>query len=241
MNTELVKFNERIYYLPYEEENDRPNLYYLYGDNYSIAIDAGNSKKHVEKFYKELTKNGLPLPKITVITHWHWDHSFGLKYINGTSISTKKTHDKLIEVKKWIWTKEEMKKREETKEDIPFCNQYIMVEYENLSDIEVVSTDEYIEEETELDLGGIKVKLIPYASTHCDDGLFVYVKDLDSLFVGDGDSPDFYNGEVYDKEKLIKQMAYYKSLDYTNHFFCHFDVKTKTEILEYLDNELNNI
>lgn len=47
---ELRKISDRMYYLPAEEETDRPVLGYIKGDKYSLAIDAGNSSKHVEKF-----------------------------------------------------------------------------------------------------------------------------------------------------------------------------------------------
>ena len=37
----LIRMSDRLYVLPYEEETDRPNLYYIRGDRYSVAVDAG--------------------------------------------------------------------------------------------------------------------------------------------------------------------------------------------------------
>ena len=68
---ELIKITDRISYLPGEQRTDRPLLYYIRGDRYSVAVDAGNSRAHVELFYSALTAAGLPLPKLTVLTHWH--------------------------------------------------------------------------------------------------------------------------------------------------------------------------
>ena len=59
---ELIRFSDRIWYLPYERETDRPNLFYLKGDVCSAVIDAGNSQAHVEKLYHLLEEKGLPLP-----------------------------------------------------------------------------------------------------------------------------------------------------------------------------------
>lgn len=73
---ELKKLSNRIYYLPNEEETDRPVLGYIKGDKFSLAVDAGNSVKHVKKFYEELRKANLSLPDFTVLTHW--DHTFGI-------------------------------------------------------------------------------------------------------------------------------------------------------------------
>ena len=66
---ELIKYSDRIYYSAYEEERDRPALGYIKGDRYSIAVDAGHSKAHLDEFYDALRKQDLPLPEITIITH----------------------------------------------------------------------------------------------------------------------------------------------------------------------------
>ncbi|MGN0387683.1 MAG: MBL fold metallo-hydrolase [Suilimivivens sp.] len=110
---ELIKLSERIYMLPFVRETDRPNLFYIKGDNYSVAVDAGNSAAHVQEFYVQLAKHGLEMPRYTIITHWHWDHTFGLHAICGKSIATVKTNEKLRQVMKWEWTKEKMRERED--------------------------------------------------------------------------------------------------------------------------------
>ena len=65
---ELIKISDRVYYLPAEERTDRPVLGYIRGDKYSLAVDAGNSSVHVEKFYRQLIELDLRLPDFTVIT-----------------------------------------------------------------------------------------------------------------------------------------------------------------------------
>ena len=41
---ELKKLSEHIWFMPYESERDRPNLGYVKGDKWSLAIDAGHSR-----------------------------------------------------------------------------------------------------------------------------------------------------------------------------------------------------
>jgi hypothetical protein len=62
---ELKKISDRLYYLPAEERTDKPVLGYIKGDQYSLAVDAGNSLDHVEKFYRELRELELRLPDFT--------------------------------------------------------------------------------------------------------------------------------------------------------------------------------
>ena len=88
---ELTRISDRVWISPFEKERDRPILGYIKGDNLSIAVDAGHSEAHTAEFYTALKQAGLPLPKITVLTHWHWDHTFGMHAVNGICIASRLT------------------------------------------------------------------------------------------------------------------------------------------------------
>ena len=62
---ELKRLTEHIWYMPFEEERDRPNLGYVKGSHWSLAIDAGHSAAHTREFYSLLEKENLPLPSLT--------------------------------------------------------------------------------------------------------------------------------------------------------------------------------
>ncbi len=89
----LKKISNRIFYYPHQPETDRPMLAYIKGEKIALAIDAGNSESHVDEFYKTLEIEKLKKPDFTVITHWHWDHTFGMHHINGLSIAHRKTNE----------------------------------------------------------------------------------------------------------------------------------------------------
>ena len=90
---ELKKLTDRIYYLPHEPEADRPMLAYVKGDRLSLAIDAGYSSLHVKDFYEAIEAADFRKPDFTAITHWHYDHTFGMHAIKGVSIAHKKTNE----------------------------------------------------------------------------------------------------------------------------------------------------
>ncbi|WP_312501866.1 MBL fold metallo-hydrolase [Lacrimispora sp.] len=102
---ELRKINDRVFYYPHQPETDRPMLAYIKGDKFSLAIDAGNSAYHVDEFYKALEAQKLKKPDFTVITHWHWDHTFGMHRISGLSIAHNKTNEFLGKEKTKIFDK----------------------------------------------------------------------------------------------------------------------------------------
>lgn len=238
---ELIRFSDRIWYLPYERETDRPNLFYLKGDVCSAVIDAGNSQAHVEKLYHLLEEKGLPLPEYTIISHWHWDHTFGLPFIHGTSVASAKTNAKLKEVMAWEWNDDAMNEREKTGEDIAFCNACIRVEYADLSEIRVCQADRGIDAPETLDLGGLILHLIPRDSTHSRDALFVYVPQEAALIVGDADCKDYYdNFAKYNKNRLEEMIAFFESLPYEHHLIGHDAPLTKAEALEELRTDLQD-
>ena len=51
---QLNRMTERIWVYPFEEERDRPNLSYIRGDRWSLAVDAGHSAEHTREFYRAL-------------------------------------------------------------------------------------------------------------------------------------------------------------------------------------------
>ena len=174
---ELKKLSEHIWYMPFEEERDRPNLGYVKGEKMSLAIDAGHSEAHLKEFYDLLQKEGLPFPSITVLTHWHWDHTFAMHAVNGITIANEKTNGYLLEYMKKI----------ETNGPDEFLNMYdsIQKEYEGGREVIVVPADIVFEGGMTIDLGGCTVRLILTQAPHTDDSTLVYVCEDKTLFVGD--------------------------------------------------------
>ena len=94
----LIRTTDRVYYYPFDDTKDRPILGYIRGDEFSVAVDAGHSAEHVADFYAAIEEEGLPLPEVTVITHWHWDHTFGMHAVAGKTVASRRTQAHLLEV-----------------------------------------------------------------------------------------------------------------------------------------------
>ena len=192
---ELKKITEHIWYMPFEEERDRPNLGYIKGDKMSLAVDAGHSEAHIREFYDLLRKESLPLPALTVLTHWHWDHTFAMHAVNGLTIANKKTNGHLLEC---------IKKIEKNGPDV-FLNMYdsIRKEYEGGKKVIVVPADIIFEGDITIDLGGCTVRIMQTEAPHTDDSTIVYVCEDKTLFAGDASCAGFPDG-ARDKELANK-------------------------------------
>ncbi len=191
MNVKLERLSERIWVFPYEEKRDRPNLSYIKGDNWSLAVDAGHSVDHVKDFYKALKEEDLPLPKLTVLTHWHWDHTFGMHAVNGLTLANAKTNSYLADFKKRL--------DEEGPKFFLAMDPSIGYEYEDGKPVIVRTADTTFTGEVMLDAGNCPVRVFQAEAPHTDDSTLVYVPEDKVLILGDctgGTFPDW----KFDKE-----------------------------------------
>lgn len=191
------KLTEHCYYRPAEPFTDRPNVGYICGEKSSLLFEAGNSADNATKLKNELKAQNLALPDYVAISHWHWDHSFGLNAWDCVKISGIKTNEKLIEVSKWKWDDFSMDERIKSGEDIVFCTEMIKREYPNRSKICVISADITFENRMSIDLGGITCELIHCGGPHSYDSVICYIPEEKILFLGDSNSKDLYGNPWY--------------------------------------------
>lgn len=192
---ELKKLNESTYYSESVRETDRPVLGYVSGKNFSIMIDCGNSKSHFDAFIKCLDDQDLPRPKYALITHWHWDHTFGMHAFDGETIMSSATNEALQRSKIWEWDEESVLNRLETKEEIEFAYNCMKKEYDTFDDIVVSTGSIMFENSLTLDLGGTTCQMLKVGGPHEEDSCVVYLKEDGILFAGDAHSGDYYHGE----------------------------------------------
>ena len=236
----LQQLTDRVWYLPHDEASDRPVLTYIEGDQLSVAVDAGSSPAHVREFYTAISDKGLSIPEITILTHWHWDHSFGLCAVNGFAMASKKTAEKLKEVAQWAWTPEAMEERLRTGQDIPCCHEQICLEYRRPEWIQVTLPDMTLEGEGTMDIGGVTVCCETCDSPHSRDTLIVSADGC--LIIGDAGYEDFYELDCqYDKGRLSAFIEKLKGRTETYLVAGHEKPLRREAFIEYLENILKEL
>lgn len=186
------KLTEHVYVRPAEHYTDRPNIGLVVGEKYTLLYDAGNSAANVEKLKKELKECGLPQPDFVAVSHWHWDHTFGMHAWKVLTIAGKETNEYLRKVSQWKWDDKSMQERVETGEDIVFCNEMIKREYPDRSQICVVPADMEFADKMAIDLGGVTCELIVAKGPHASDSVICYVPEDKFVFLGDSNGKDLY-------------------------------------------------
>jgi len=224
---DIEALTDRIFYYPHQPEFDRPMLAYLKGSKFSLAIDAGYSAKHVEDFYTALKAAGLEKPNFTVLTHWHYDHTFGLPYISGSSIAHSKTNEFLKEQQRKAFDVEYFNKLK--KEDIHFAK-----EYENQHILQIGLADIAFQHQLVLNLGEMTAVLFHAESPHSADTVCVYVLEEKILFLGDATSEDFFNDSYMDQAKLKQLIKMIENFPCKQCILSHAEPMKKEALLTYL-------
>ena len=181
----LQKISEHVWIFPFDSPKDRPNLGYICGTKMALAVDAGHSSKHVEEFYDAILAEGLSLPEITVITHWHWDHTYGMHAVSGKTMARAETNSILTQIR------QEMSSDPDKVREFLNSDPSIQREYAGGVPVIVVPAEESIMGDRSIDLGGVTAELMLSESPHTDDALLVYVPEDRVLFVGDAQLGEF--------------------------------------------------
>jgi len=248
------KLSDHIYVRPFEEYTDRPNIGLIIGDKYTLLYDAGNSKANVEQLKGELADQGLPLPDFVVLSHWHWDHTFGMHAWNVPVIAGRLTNEYLQEVSSWIWDDRAMEERVRDKKDIVFCNEMIKREYPDRSRIHVTTADIVFDNRMTIDLGGgVICELIHSRGPHAEDSVICHVPSEKFVFLGDSNGKDLYGkpwhfdieheeeagaaimAVPYDRDKVEEYVKILDTLLFDKCIGGHAGYMTKEELYQSLE------
>ncbi len=191
----LEKISNRFWYQTPVSETDRPILGVVIGDKRTLMIDAGNSEAHAKYFLSELEKNNIPEPSIVVLTHWHWDHIFGLSALDMISIASKQTKDEMEKLVSFEWTDEALDERVKSGVEIEFCATAIKKEFESKRDIKITLPEVTFDKRLDIDLGEVTCQIEHVGGDHAQDSVIVYIKEEKILFLADAIYANLYSSK----------------------------------------------
>lgn len=194
----IHKIGKSFWYITPVSLTDRPILGMVVGSKKTLMIDAGNSEEHMHYFLNELQKRGVPNPDLVVLTHWHWDHIFGLSALPDTvSIASKETEREMEKLIPFSWSDEAIDARVNEGVEIEFCAKAIKEEYTNHRNIKITLPDITIEKRAEINLGDVTCIVQQVGGDHAADSVIVYIKEEKILFLGDCIYPRMYAEKVH--------------------------------------------
>ena len=204
------RISQHVYIKAPNGYSDRPTIGYIKGDNLSLLFEAGASKYHTDEIKKDLERASLPDPSLVALSHWHWDHSFGLSEWDVPTIAGKETNKMLKKLSGLRWDEESIKERIQKREEIVFCFEMMKREYGDTRNIKVVPASIEFEKELYIDLGGINVRLVHISGPHSRDSVVLYVPEERILFLGDSHGKDLYtypwHFDINEEDKFMEEI-----------------------------------
>ncbi|MBT2655907.1 MBL fold metallo-hydrolase [Bacillus sp. ISL-18] len=204
----INKIGNSFWYMTPVSETDRPIVGMAVGKERTLMIDAGNSEAHAQLFLEMLEEQNVTKPDIVVLTHWHWDHIFGLSSLTeAVSISSKATKKEMEKLIPLSWTDKALDERVREGTEIEFCASCIKKEFPDHRDIQITLPTVVFETELEIDLGGVTCLLKHVGGDHAADSVVIYLKEEKLLFLGDSIYPDIFSPKQNYTTKRTKELA----------------------------------
>lgn len=237
----IKKLSESTYYMKPFHDTDRPSLGLICGDKYSLVIDSGNSPKHAQEFLEAVSKMDVPKIKYLVITHYHWDHIFGINKMNLVTIGHKNCYKEIENLQKLAWDDESLKVHVAKGVISKLGMDAVIAEIPNREDLILDNLDITFDDSIEIDLGNKTCVIKHIGGCHTTDSTVVYVPDDKIMFLGDCIYGRKYEGVYgYDMSELCKMIDAIDSFDVNKYIVSHEDEPYTPEMLKELWDLIRN-
>jgi glyoxylase-like metal-dependent hydrolase (beta-lactamase superfamily II) len=180
----LAKITEHVYWMP-PGPPDRPSVCAVVGDRRTLMLDAGSSQAHTRAILDALVAEGGPHPSAVAYTHSHWDHVLGGAEVGGIVIAQALTAKGLIELAERDWSDEGLDRRVSAGLSSPQHAAHVKAEMPSPRTVEVHPADIIFDDEIEIELGGVTVRVRHIGGDHSADSSLMYVDPDRVLFLGD--------------------------------------------------------
>jgi glyoxylase-like metal-dependent hydrolase (beta-lactamase superfamily II) len=174
-----------VWWFTPDGRTDRPALAAVAGATSTALLEVGASVAHTTSFLAALEPLGLPPVRAAVLTHWHWDHSFGGAALDVPIIAHRQTAAELAHQASLDWSDAALDARVEAGEEIAFCRDMIRIEIPDRSDLDIVLPQIVFDDHLELDLGGVHVSIDHVGGDHAADSCAFHVVEDELIVLGD--------------------------------------------------------
>lgn len=218
----LQQYSDSVYWLPANEETDRPVLGVIIGQECTLILDAGNSPTHAQLLLSQLPETAPPIAYVC-LTHWHWDHVFGTaSFPNASIIAHRQTKAMVAQMATWDWSDAALDERVAAGIEIQFCRDMMKLEMPDRSDLVLRPPDIAFQQQLELDLGDLTCLMVHVGGDHAADSSILYVPEEKVLFAGDAPYWNIYAQKPhYTTDKLFPLLDTLLSFQAKAYFWGH--------------------
>src|SRR6195952_2237009 len=181
----LERATEHVWWYTPDDRSDRPALAIVAGSEACVLLDVGASPAHTRGFLEALEPLGLAPLRCAVLTHWHWDHSFGGAALDVPIAAHRLTAAELAREATLDFGDAALADRVARGEELAFCAEMIPIEIPDRSSLRIVEpTILFGDEGIDLQLGGVTCTVRRVGGDHAQDSCVMHVVEDRLLFLG---------------------------------------------------------
>jgi glyoxylase-like metal-dependent hydrolase (beta-lactamase superfamily II) len=183
---QLERASEHVWRFTPDERTDRPALAAVAGDDATILLEVGASPAHTGSFLRALEPLGLPPLRAAILTHWHWDHSFGGAGLDVPIAAHRLTAAGLAREAGLDFGDEALAARVASGDELAFCADMLKLEIPDRSTLRIVEpTIVFGDEGLDFRLGGVTCEVRRVGGDHAIDSCVMHVVEDGLVFLGD--------------------------------------------------------
>lgn len=226
----MQRLKDHIFYIPSNADTDRPVIGLISGSKHSLIVDGGNSPHHAREILAAIEQLGVNNCKYLALTHWHWDHVFGVHYINLLTICHELTQERLRHMQQLDWSDQALDERVASGEEIEFCSTMIKKEMPSREGLILGRGDITFEGRINIDLGGVHCIIENVGGDHGADCSIVYIPEDKVMFLGDCLGSDLYSGPRSYSKKALEMIEKIMKYEVETYISSHDEPLDKEEV-----------
>jgi len=231
----LRRMTPRVSYLPADHKTDRPNLVVVTGSLASLVVDAGASPAHARQLLDAMGEQGLQPLRYAALTHWHWDHVFGLAALGVPGLAHEETRRHVAHQAALDWSDEALDRRVADGSEIGFCRDMIKLELPDRSGLVIRPPEVTYRDSLKVHLGDITVQAVHVGGDHGEDCSFVYVPEERVLILGDCLGADLYGGPpAYTGDGLFALLDKLEAFEADWYLSGHGEPNSRDAFMDYV-------
>jgi glyoxylase-like metal-dependent hydrolase (beta-lactamase superfamily II) len=165
-----VKVSEHVYVIPDGNVGGVPNVGIIVGSKATLVVDTGLGPRNGQTVLREVEKVSKNVDMYVVSTHFHAEHVLGESAFPPTA--------RLIRARAQQQDIDQFGVQPNFATRSPAMAELV-------KDAQFRRADEFFDSEKNLDLGGVRVRLLWYGGTHTNGDTMIFVEGDRVLFAGD--------------------------------------------------------
>lgn len=232
----LHQISEHVWWFTPDPRNDRASLGVVVGDKGTLMLDIGASPAHTNEFLKVLNNKGLPRPDSAVLTHWHWDHSFGMEALKIPFAAHHDTAKNLQRLVGYDYGDEGLGDLVKRGIEIEFVREYMTIEMDNTQrrNLKLRQPDYIFDDKHHYDLGSATCEVLHVGGDHAPDSCIMYIPEDKVLFMGDCFYFTVYEQPRHYTKEILRLIQKLESFDINQYIVGHSNKSiTSSEIKQW--------